>query len=530
MARRAVDLTRGMRRLVRHPVSLGEAEATVAHEIGTREDRFLASLDRLVWPFPTSPSRRLLRHAGFAPRDVGALVRTQGLVGALEQLRDHGVYVSYEEYHGRTPARRGSTTFEFSPADFFNPVTRADYLAATGGSRSSGTPVELSFAWQRRQGVQRAIQLARAGVAGAPTATWLPVFPSAAGFGAVMKLTAGGNRPERWFSQVPVDLDGISAHKQLANRFLPALSALTRAGLPSPEHVPTADPQPVVDWLLEAVARAGRATITGYASSITAAARWAYEHDRDLSGVVAFPSSEPVTAGKLAGMRAAGMRAHPTYAFVPEGTVALHCDFCNDEEYHFWDNELGVITRRRSRGDGGEVDAFLLTSLAEEAPRVLVNVENDDYGSLRFDVECRCGLRTLGLRTRIANIRGISKVVAAGVSVDGEVFDRIVEIELPRRVGGGPGDFQFVECEGAHGTELSLRVRPDLDLNEEHLRDAVDAVLRGSDNGRLAAAVWHRSGGLQIDRRPPLVTRAGKTLSFERITDPVQQETTEATR
>jgi hypothetical protein len=529
MARRAVGMARGLRRLVRQPVTVAEAEAVVTDEVARRDDRFRASLDRLVWPFASSPARRLLDNAGIERGDVDRLVGAHGLVGALEQLRDAGVYVSYEEYHGRIDARRGSAVFTFSPSDFFNPVTPADYIATTGGSRSSGTPVELSFAWQRRQGAQRAIQFDRAGVRGAPTATWLPVFPSAAGYGAVMKLTAGGNRPERWFSQVPIDLDGISSHKQLANKFLPALSALARAGLPSPEYAPTSDPEPVVRWLADAVQRHGSAVITGYASSLTAAARWAREHGVALDGVVAYPSSEPVTAGKLAAMRAAGMRAHPTYAFVPEGTVALSCEHCDDEEYHLWEQELAVITRRRPRSDDADVDAFLLTSLAHEAPRVLVNVENDDYGVVRHDVECSCGLGSLGLRTRISAIRGISKVVAAGISLDGEVFDRIVETELPARVGGGAGDYQFVEREGASGTTMSLRVSPDIDLNEEHLRDAIDAALRTSDNGVLAAAVWERNGGLRIERSTPLVTKAGKTLSFERIGGPALPANTETT-
>ena len=41
------------------------------------------------------------------------------------------------------------------------------------------------------------------------------------------------------------------------------------------------------------------------------------------------------------------MTPYPTYAFVPEGTVALTCEHCDDEEYHLWDHELAFITRRR---------------------------------------------------------------------------------------------------------------------------------------------------------------------------------------
>jgi hypothetical protein len=515
LARQGVSTARGVRRLVRHPATSAEAEATVAEEARTAGDRFLRALDELVWPFPASPVRRLLDVAGMEAEDVRRLVAGQGLVGALESLRDTGVYVSYEEYQGKVEAKRGSATLRFSPPEFFNPIVPADYMGSTGGSAGQGTTMELSFAWQRRQGVQRAIQYAMTGVAGAPTAVWLPVFPSAAGFGAVLKISAGGNKPERWFSQIPGRLEGVAGHKQAANRLLPALSLLTRTGLPAPEHVPGDEPEPVVRWMQDALQRAGRVTITGYASSLTAAARWAVANGIDLSGVVAYPASEPVTAGKLASMRAAGMEAYGMYALVPEGTMAMACPRCDDEEYHLWEHEVAVVTRRRARGDGTEVDAFCLTSLARIAPRVLVNVENDDYGEVRRDVPCDCALGRLGLTTRLSHIRGISKVVAAGVTIEGHVFDEIAERLLPAALGGGPGDYQFVEVDGAEGTAMVLRIHPDVGgVDDGAAGDAVRQALAVTDNGLLASAVW---GSFRIERRPPSITQAGKLLAYQRI-------------
>ena len=519
MAQRAIGVARGVRRITRNPVSLDEAQAAVRREIGEREARFLTMLDRLVWPFPDSPAHRLLTTAGADAGDVRALVTDLGLIAALERLRDQGVYVSYEEFQGRRAARRGSTTLSFGPRDFFNPVTEADYLGTTGGSRSAGTPVELSFAWQRRQGAQRAIQYRMADCVGAPTAIWLPVFPSAAGYGAVMKNAAGGNAPERWFSQVPTDLGGVASHKQLANRALPALNVLARTGLPSPEHVATADPEPVVRWCVDAVGRAGRAVIVGYASSITAAARWALDLGVGLDGVVAFPASEPVTAGKLRTMRAAGMQPHAMYAFVPEGTVAICCPEWGDEEYHVWDQDLAVISRRRDRGDGSEVDALCWTSLAVESPRVLLNVENDDYGRLEHGVRCGCTLGDLGLRTRVADVRGISKVVAAGISLEGSTFDVLCEDVLPVRFGGGPGDYQFVEDDTEGATVIELRIRPEVGaVDDTAVVAAIRTALEADELGVLASSVWGDDGHVRIVRAAPIVTRAGKQLAYERLT------------
>jgi hypothetical protein len=515
-------VARGLRALVRDPITLEQARRVIGDEVARRPERFLASLDQLVWPYPSSPSHRLLSAAGLERGDVARLVEEQGLVGALDGLRDQGVYVSHEEYHGRVEVRRGSTSFTCGPADFFNPVVPGDYMAATSGTSGRGTPMELSFAWQRRQGHQRPVQLEMAGARGKPSAVWLPVFPSAAGFGAVMKNTVGGSRPERWFSQIPTDLEGIAEHKQTANRFLPVLNALARTGLPSPEHVPSDDPEPVVRWLVDALGRSGGAALTGYASSLTAAARWALDHGIDLTGVAAFPASEPVTEGKVAMMRQAGMTPHPMYAFTPEGTVGLQCARCVGEEYHLWDQDLAVTSRPRSHGDGEEVDALLWTSLAIEAPRVLLNVENDDYGRIRRDVDCSCSLAELGLRTLVADIRGMSKVVSAGISLDGELFDHLAEVVLPQRVGGGPGDYQFVEHEGASGsTVVSLRVHPRVGAVEEaSVRNVLQGALEGSDNGALALAVWSAQGGVAVQRAEPLVTAAGKILSFDRLRAP----------
>ena len=527
-ALRTWQFARGLRRLVRRPVSVSEACDLVQRELSDRPAAFLETLEARIWPHADHPNRLLMEAAGIEPGDVRRLVTERGLTGALEALRDAGVYVTYEEYHGRVPATRGSASFTFAPDHFFNRSIKADYLATTGGSRSAGTPVELSFAYQRRQAITRALQFDLYGVVGAPTATWLPVFPSAAGFGAVMKLAGAGNPPERWFSQIPSVVEGVERHKQLTNRFLPALNALARTGLPSPEHRPTSDPGPVVEWMVDARRRAGRAVMTGYASSITAAARYAIEQGIDLSGVVVFPSSEPVTEAKLSTIRASGLTACPTYAFVPEGIIAMGCANATDEDYHLWGHELAVITRPRTTDSGREVDALLLTSLPAVAPRVMVNVENDDYADVRRDgLDCGCGLATIGLETRLSRIRGLSKVVAAGISVEGRTFDRLVDEDLPAKIGGGPGDYQFVEQEDDRGTVVAIRVHPSLgEIDEARVRDVVSEGLRSSETGVLADEVWKLGGRLVVERKAPMSTKAGKTLAFERLgTAPTGAET-----
>ena len=514
---RTAGVARGLRRLVRHPVRLDDAHRAVSDELAHRSDRFLAQLDELVWPYPRSPTRRLLELAGLDAGGVAELVEKEGLEGALERLRDAGVYVAYEEYQGTQPLRRGSTTLDVDRADFFNPVTRADFMGSTSASRSAGTSMEMSFAYQRRKAVTRRLLMAALGIDNGPVAVWLPVFPSSAGFSAVMLYAAAGAPPARWFSQVPVGVRDITRHKRMANRLVPLLYATTRAGLPSPRYVPSDEPRAVVDWLAEQVATSGRVAIQGYASSITAAAHDAVRRGVDLTGTVAIPSGEPITEGKLAAMRSAGMSPAPAYAFTPEGIVGSSCPDCPDDEYHLWEHELAVISRRRSRSDGVMVDALLWTSLSREAPRVLLNVENDDYATVRRGASaCASTLGRLGMRTTLSGIRGLSKVVAGGVTVEGELLDHIVDVTLPARLGGVAGDFQFVELEEPQGTALAVRVHPRVaDVDEAALVDAVRDALRTSDNGVLADEVWS-ARPLQVLRQPPVTTAAGKLLAYDR--------------
>lgn len=148
---------------------------------------------------------------------------------------------------------------------------------------------------------------------------------------------------------------------------------------------------------------------------------------------------------------------------------------------------------------------------------MLVNVENDDHGTLQADVDCTCALAALGLRTRVAHIRGTSKVVSAGITLDGELFDELAEVVLPARLGGQAGDFQFVERETPRGTAVALRVHPRVgEVDPAVANAAVQEALARSDNGVLAASVW-AGDGLEVERAEPLVTAAGKTLSFDRL-------------
>jgi hypothetical protein len=131
-----------LRRFLAEPITPEQAWRAILTRLARREETFLGLLESAVFGYARSPYRKLFPAAGCELGDVCALVAREGLEPTLVRLRDAGVFVSFEEYKGATPAVRGSQTFHFLENDFDNPLLRPAYLASTGGSR--GTAPRIS--------------------------------------------------------------------------------------------------------------------------------------------------------------------------------------------------------------------------------------------------------------------------------------------------------------------------------------------------------------------------------------------------
>src|SRR6266436_3821859 len=99
-----------LRRFLKHPLTLADARRIVAERLAHREENFLRIVERSIFGNPASPYLALLRLAGCEYGDLARIVKRDGLDRALKTLRENGVYVSYEEFRGRTPIIRGATT------------------------------------------------------------------------------------------------------------------------------------------------------------------------------------------------------------------------------------------------------------------------------------------------------------------------------------------------------------------------------------------------------------------------------------
>jgi len=96
---------------------------------------------------------------------------------------------------------------------------------------------------------------------------------------------------------------------------------------------------------------------------------------------------------------------------------------------------------------------------------------------------------------------------------------RVLEVDLPSRFGGRPGDYQLVEEEGPGGRPgLVLLVNPALGpLDEPAVAEAfLQELGRGEDAKQVMALSWRQAGLLRVERRRPLTTDTGKILHLHR--------------
>src|SRR5690242_5446169 len=99
-----------VRRFAKHRLTLTEAERIVCERMAQRQENFLAMTQRAIYNNPRSPYLQLLQLAGCKFEDIQALVKQNGVEGALRELRGAGVYVTYEEFKGRKAIERGGKT------------------------------------------------------------------------------------------------------------------------------------------------------------------------------------------------------------------------------------------------------------------------------------------------------------------------------------------------------------------------------------------------------------------------------------
>jgi hypothetical protein len=509
----------GVPGLVRRRMTVAEALAIVQQRLRSRDANFLTVVERGVFGNPNSPYRALLGAAGCSLDDIRELVRREGLEGTLQQLRRQGVYVSFEEFKGTEPIVRGSLTLHTTPADFDNPSAGRYYSTTTGGSTGTGRRVQLDLEHLEALLPGRIVVRHVQGVTGIPAASWSDL-PPGGGLKGVLLQAAAGEDATHWFCARPLNgADGAALRYRLATHAALGMARVAGAKVSWPEFVPFDKAVVLAQWAKDQVRRAGACTIHASVSRILRIAVAAREHGIDLTGTVLRGGGEPPTPAKVAQIVASGATFRSSYAFSEVGTVGsscLHATGPNDQ--HFMQDHLAMIqASRRVPGFTLEVPAFCFTSLLTSAPKLLLNVESDDYGTVDHE-PCKCTWETLGFPVHIREIRSFRKLTGEGVTLVGSDMERILDEVLPGRFGGSALDYQFTEEEDERGfTRLILRVAPGVALGDEG--EAIEFILqaleRAGGGAAVAQSTWRQAGTLRIRREPPTMTGRGKLMPLD---------------
>jgi hypothetical protein len=503
-------LTRDLPSFLRRPVTVDDARAALHARLASRERRFLDHVQRTIYGHWRSPYRQLLQQAGCEPGDLRALVSQEGIEGALRVLVERGVYVTFDEFKGRRQAVRGSTTFEFRPADFDNPLDRPHIVRFTGGSGGPPSRVAYSLPLVEEWAHTTALTLEAHGVRRPRHAFWSP--------GPLHWLFSSAKLEQpviAWF----YPLHPFPLVVRMLARYLAPLGKLAGHDFPIPRRADLERPEGRVGWVTGHLAGDRPLVLWTMASAATRLCVAAREAGRDLSGLTIRLVGEPVTEARRQHIEASGARCIVQYSTVEIPALSYSCATpLAADDVHIMTDRYALVQRRRAVSVGGpEVDALLVTSLSMTAPKILLNAEPGDYARLEVR-DCGCLLGSLGLRTHLAEVRSFEKLTGEGVTFARSMLQQILEETLPARFGGAALDYQLVEEEmDGSVTRLVLQISPSVGkLDEQAVCDTLLTELgRGSAIDQYQASIWRSAQTIQVRRERPLSTRAGKVLPFQ---------------
>jgi hypothetical protein len=511
-ARVALGLPAFFRRRIRPD----EARALVKERLAQREANFLRLLERGVYGHPGSPYLALLRWAGIEQGDLRGLVRERGVEGALRVLRDADVYVGFEEFKGRQPIERPGLSLAVQPRDFDNPFLRRAYQAESGGSTGVGTRVEIDLEHIAAMAPLSHLMLDAHGVSRVPTAIWLGTLPDSSGILSVLLSSYLGHSLDRWFTPLTRQTVRPALKYRIVNRSFVLIARALGGPAPWPEPLRLDQARVIARWAAVAVQRHGGCvigTLVSLAMRVCVAAR---EEGLDLTGVLFVAGGEPPTEAKVQEIQRSGAHWIPGYGFQEGGTAAIGCGNPVDgSDVHLCRDVFALITHPRLvPGTDITVPVFNFSSLLPTAPKLLLNVELDDYGLVEQRA-CGCPLEAIGYRDHLRNIHSYRKLTGEGVTLVGSDMVRILEEVLPARFGGSGLDYQLREEEDERGfTRLNLVVSPKVGhLDEQDVIAAVlEALGKAGAAGEVARAFWSQAGTLRVKREEPAWTARGKLM------------------
>jgi hypothetical protein len=517
-----------LRRFARHTLTLDQAKHIVRGRMEQREERFLLIVERSIYGYPASPYLTLLEMAGCELGDLKEMLRRQGLEETLRALREAGVYVTFEEFKGRKPIVRNGKEFRVTRWDFDNPFAQRHFALRTGGSTGIAATVYVDLDYAAARAPYQMLTLAAHGLLGAPTAEWGGMLPHSK-IGSMLRRAYIGQWPARWFSPIGWRDSKYWLKYGVATWYLIFCMRLHGLPVPLPEVVRVDQALVIVRWIAEMLNRHQRCLLNTQVSRAVRVCVAAEEAGLDLKGAALKGGGEPATAAKVGRIERAGARYISNYGMTEAGSIASGCARPVDgsDVHLFKDAYVLFAYPYPVEGTGITVPAFNLTTLLPSAPKLMLNVQMDDYGIIE-ERHCGCELDDYGYTTHLRQIRSYSKLTGEGVTLVGTEMVRILEEVLPARFGGSPLDYQMMEQEDENGlTHLYLFISPRVEIADEStvIEVLLKALRESSAMADAARAVWQHARTIQVKRMEPVWTGRGKLMPLHtrpRTLDPLR--------
>lgn len=502
---------RGMRDYLKTPPH-ADPDAVLRRQLENREATLLEKLRKVVFANPSHPYSQMFRLAGCSEADLEDSVRRKGLEPTLRELLDAGVYLTHDEFKGKQPVVRQGRHIPATTDSFRNPLVRGGMTGITSGSRSKGTRVPHGTESRLYREAWHRLQYREWQVEGHLPVMLMPILPSTTGLSSCLLKGRIPRPAECWFTVVhPMSR---SAHYRLMTYVYVAAARCMGVSVPFPTVLPPNDFSPVARWIAARKRNGDKCVVHSFTSPAVRVAAAALDKGLDIAGTVFIVGGEALTNAKRAVIERAGAEVYPFYPISEVGGVGVACrQMRTDNCVHLCHDRVAVVQKRtRISAADLEVEALYFTSLTDFSPFVLINAEMGDAGWIE-PATCDCLFSQFGFRWQIRGIYSFGKLTGQGITLAGTDVVRILEEVLPSRLGGAPGDYQLVEQEGEHQTEVWLRISPRIaGVNPEQAREVFLRELRACFGGTLAERTWRHADGLKAVIAEPITTTTGKVL------------------
>lgn len=516
----------GVRDYARQPVP-SDAKGLVRRQVEARETTWLGLVAETVFATPDNPYRRMFELAGCTFGDLEINALRDGLEPTLEKLYDAGVYLTFDEFKGKTPIVRYGEEIPGTLADFRNKLETSWLEGSTSGSSGGRTNVPHGTGTGLLRDTVTALAIEDFNLASYRRLIVRPVLPSAIGVLLGLSMSRLGCPMHEWHATGSSGRDSL--HYRLLTRYLTRASRGNNVGIPTPRYLRQGDFTTPTEWIARQKEAGSPSMVSAFVSPAVRMAALATERGWDISGSIFFSGGEVLTPAKTAVLQAAGASVSSRYWVSELGPIGIACSHrLNQDRMHLLHHTVAAIQRDVPAPFGqGNVTAGLLTSVSPWCPSILINAEMGDSFRIKRS-SCDCVFGQAGLAWEVSEVSSYTKLTGQGMTLVGNDIIAVLEERLPQLFGGGPGDYQLVERQGDTQTELELRVSPRAGAsNLPQVRSELIRELRTVYGGSLATRVWEHSGGLSVAEKEPFATETGKVPPLHLDRTPAQNSRTD---